>query len=101
VIEYEADVEMMTKFTVDDYGAGCVKCTAVNVPEGVATVGDTYRVRLERVEPLNPCPYCEDGGDPYDVEGLGPWYYIVCLDCGARGPGASERSEAMRLWNSA
>lgn len=51
---------------------------------------------FERDGDLQPCPFC--GSDnirvqkEYDA-------YADCLDCGSRGPGSDNRTEAARLWN--
>lgn len=54
---------------------------------------------------LKPCPFCEsdDIQAETDYWTYGPYkneyWSVCCIDCGARGPMAKTKDEAIRLWN--
>ena len=48
---------------------------------------------------MNPieCPFCGGAaGDPEEIIGI---YAVRCLECGANGPVARTRTEAIKGWN--
>jgi len=43
------------------------------------------------------CPFC--GGNAQKVKSSGRWGWFVSCSCGAVGPSAGSRDEAIELWN--
>ena len=52
--------------------------------------------QVETAQP-NDCPFCRVG----DVEMNGTYksFWVKCMNCGALGPDANGRTEAIKLWN--
>jgi len=51
---------------------------------------------------IKPCPYCGAHEDSWTDVGQSSYtdkWQTVCLRCGARGPWADSRDEAIELWN--
>jgi len=52
-------------------------------------------------EQIKECPYCESKNCEVDDMSYGLDYYGECNDCGARGPLAKSKTDAVQLWNAA
>lgn len=54
---------------------------------------------------INKCPFCGSRNvdlerDPDDInEPENIWRFVVCHDCGAKGPSSTDVIEAIELWN--
>ena len=53
------------------------------------------------MEQIKECPYCESKNCKVDDLSYGLDYYGECNDCGARGPLAKSKTDAVQLWNAA
>jgi Lar family restriction alleviation protein len=46
-----------------------------------------------------PCPFCGWENLETVLNRADDWYRVVCLDCGATGPGDGQITTAISLWN--
>lgn len=57
-----------------------------------------------QIRHLEPCPFCGGVGNPVifedeNVPELEPIYFVICLDCDARGSHRNNPFDAERWWN--
>ena len=52
-----------------------------------------YRITLETVEELRPCPFCGGMAEVYD------WYAVECSSCFAKGESFGCKESACDAWN--
>jgi len=70
----------------------------IPLPSEIGEFHQTYRVVLEPVEDLKPCPWC--GGEAVIAQMAERDFFGRCLDCRARHPEVMEtRQAAIRAWN--
>jgi Lar family restriction alleviation protein len=85
-IEFEAEVER----------GPYLGMTQINAPELVVPTG-RYRVTLERIEELKPCPFC--GGEArIRRPGTKAWS-VSCVECMAESIFALDKNLAIAAWN--
>lgn len=53
---------------------------------------------MAELKPLN-CPFCNRNGALYVEQETEEQWFVMCCDCGAAGPYAQTKEQAIDAWN--